>query len=320
MNKGEIIRLAIRDLNNLGCGVGVAEDGRAVFVKGAVTGDVVESEIIKVNKSYAVGRLLRVLEASPHCVEHDACSAPASCGGCVYRKITYEYEKEIKRGYVASSFRRAALPDVTVLPTLAVEQAYGYRNKAQYPLTATRDGVRAGFYATKTHKVVPCEECAIQNPIFGRVVDLICKYATKASWSVYDEQTGKGLLRHIYLRIGEKTGELLVTLVLNGKALPQSDGLVESIRAAFPQTVGVLLNVNEQNTNVVLGKTFVTLWGRDYMEDELCGLRFRLRPDAFYQVNRKGAELLYGKAVELADLRGDELLMDLYCGTGTIGL
>lgn len=320
MNKGEIIRLAIRDLNNLGCGVGLAEDGRAVFVKGAVTSDVVESEIIKVNKSYAVGRLLRVIEPSPHRVERDACVAPASCGGCVYRKITYEYEKEIKRGYVASSFRRAALPDVTVLPTLSVGEAYGYRNKAQYPLTATRDGVRAGFYATKTHKVVPCEECAIQNSVFGRVVDLICKYATKVGWSVYDEQTGKGLLRHIYLRIGEKTEEILVTLVVNGKALPQSDGLVEKIRAAFPQTVGILLNVNEQNTNVVLGKTFVTLWGRDYMEDELCGLRFRLSPDAFYQVNRKGAELLYGKAVELADLRGDELLMDLYCGTGTIGL
>lgn len=320
MNKNESIRLSVTDLNNLGCGVGRSEDGRVVFVKGAVTGDTVKAKIIKVNKSYAVARLEEILEPSPHRAASDPCRAPLACGGCVYRKITYEYELEVKRGYVCAAFAKAGLSDVRVLPVLSTGKTEGYRNKAQYPVCGTKDGITAGFYATKTHTVVSGEGCMIQNPAFAPIVSWICRYATEHGLTAYDETTGKGLLRHLYLRIGEKTGQIMVCVVINGKTLPDGENFARALVAEFPSVVSVMINRNTKNTNVVLGKEFETLFGRDDIEDELCGLRFRISPDSFYQVNRDGAEMLYGKAAELADLRGDETLLDLYCGTGTIGL
>ncbi len=320
MKKEDVLVLSVTDLNNLGCGVGRSEDGRVVFVKGAVTGDVVEAKIIKVTPSYAVARLLRVITPSLHRIENDPCDAPLACGGCVYRKITYEHELEVKHNYVKNAFAKVGLSDVTVLSTLSTGKICGYRNKAQYPVTRAKDGITAGFYASKTHNVIPAEGCQLQHPSFAPIVEAVCRYGSENGWSVYDEQTGKGLLRHIYLRVGEKTGELLLCLVINGKTLPNGEGLVAMLTRQFPAIVGVLVNRNEKNTNVVLGKEFVTLYGRDYLEDELCGLRFSIAPDSFYQVNRDGAELLYDKAAEAAALRGDEVLMDLYCGTGTIGL
>ena len=320
MKKEDTLVLSVTDLNNLGCGVGRSEDGRVVFVKGAVTGDVVEAKIIKVTASYAVARLLRVIEPSPHRIDSDPCDAPLACGGCVYRKITYEHELAVKRGYVKAAFAKVGLPDVTVRPVLSTGKICGYRNKAQYPVAATKNGVTAGFFAPKSHTVIPAADCQLQHPSFAPVVKAVCRFADENGWSVYDEQTGKGLLRHIYLRVGEKTGELLLCLVINGKALPNGEAFVAMLTREFPALVGILINRNEKNTNVVLGQGFVTLFGRDFLEDELCGLRFQIAPDSFYQVNREGAQLLYGKAAEAADLRGDEVLMDLYCGTGTIGL
>ncbi len=321
MKKDESITLAITDLNNLGCGVGRHEsDGRVVFVKGAVTGDVVRARIIKVNGSFCVARLEEVLEASPHRVERDDCAAPLACGGCVYRHVTYEHELELKREYVRHAFIKAGLADANVLPTLSTGKTVGYRNKGQYPVMRTKNGIKAGFFAAKSHNIIPADACAIQSERFAPIVRWICKFAETNSWSVYDEVSGKGLLRHIYLRVGERTGEIMVCLVINGETVPHADALVRDLTAAFPSVVSLLLNINRENTNVVLGKEFVTLYGKKSIEDELCGLRFRISADSFYQVNRDGAELLYGKAAELADLRGDELLMDLYCGTGTIGL
>ena len=320
MKKEDVLVLSVTDLNNLGCGVGRSEDGRVVFVKGAVTGDVVEAKVIKVTSSFAVARLLRVITPSPHRLENDPCDVPLACGGCVYRKITYGHELEIKRNYVKAAFVKAGLSDVSVLPTLCTGKSEGYRNKAQYPVAQTKDGIAAGFYASKTHTVIPAVGCRLQHPSFAPVVEAICRFAKENGWSVYDEQSGKGLLRHIYLRVGEKTGELAVCLVVNGNTLPNGEGLVSVLTQKFPAIVSLLLNVNDRNTNVVLGKKFVTLYGREFLRDELCGLQFSIAPDSFYQVNRDGAELLYGKAAEVADLRGDEVLMDLYCGTGTIGL
>ena len=321
MKKEQTVTLSITDLNNLGCGVGRVEpDGRVVFVKGAVTGDVVRAQIIKVNKSYAVAKLLEVITPSPHRAEDSFCDAPLACGGCTYRHITYEHEKTLKGEYVASAFRKAGLADVRVLPTLSTGRVKGYRNKGQYPLAKTKNGVRAGFYATGTHSIIPSASCGIQNPSFAPIVEWICRYADAESLTVYREETGEGLLRHIYLRVGEATGEIMVCLVINGERLPRGEHFAKALADAFPEVVSVMLNINRENTNVVLGKRYVTLLGKDFIEDELCGLRFRISPDSFYQVNREGAELLYTKAAELADLTGGELLMDLYCGTGTIGL
>ncbi|MBE6546048.1 MAG: 23S rRNA (uracil(1939)-C(5))-methyltransferase RlmD [Ruminococcaceae bacterium] len=320
MKKNDFLTLTVDDLNNLGCGVGHAPDGRAVFVKGAVTGDTVRVKIIKVNQSYCVARLEELLSPSPYRLTAEHCTAPLSCGGCVYRHITYEHELDRKRSYVEHAFRKAGLASVTVLPVRATKQIFGYRNKGQYPLLQTKEGVRAGFYATGTHRVISADGCAIQNPAFAPIVAFVCSYADKAGWSVYDEITGKGLLRHIYLRIGEQTGEIMVCLVINGDRLPNGEAFAKALCEAFPAVVGVLTNINRENTNVVLGKSYTTLRGKAFIEDELCGLCFRISPDSFYQVNRKGAELLYGLAADSADLQGNETLLDLYCGTGTIGL
>ena len=320
LNKGDKLEIEITDLNNLGCGVGRAPDGRAVFVKGAVSGDIVSCEIIKVNKSFFVARLCRVLSPSSHRLDGDFCPAPLACGGCVYRHITYEHELELKQSYVKNAFRKAGLSEVTVLPTRSTGKPSGYRNKAQYPIVSTKNGIRSGFFASKTHNIIPSDECMIQNPAFAPIVKAVCAFADKSGWSAYDEVNGHGLLRHIYLRIGETTGEIMLCLVINGDSVPKKDAFVSEITKEFPSITGILLSINKKNTNVVLGDKFITLYGNDYIEDTLCGLRFRVSADSFYQVNREGAELLYGLAREAAELSGSETLLDLYCGTGTIGL
>lgn len=320
IKKGDRFTLEITDLNNLGCGVAHAPDGRVVFIKGAVSGDTVSAEIIKVNKSFLVARLLGIVSPSTHRCEAEFCTAPLACGGCVYRHISYEYELELKKEYVKTAFTKAGLPEVSVLPTLHAGRLSGYRNKGQYPVAKTKDGIRAGFYAAKSHNIIPADKCALQNTRFSDIVAEVCSFAEKNGWSVYDEISGKGLLRHIYLRIAEMTGEIMLCLVINGDSLPRSDSFAQKMIESFPDITGILLSVNKKNTNVVLGDKFVTLCGKDYIEDILCGLRFRVSADSFYQVNRDGAELLYSLAADMAELEGTETLLDLYCGTGTIGL
>lgn len=320
LQKNQELILRITDLNNLGCGVGRTESGQVVFVKGAVTGDTVRAKIIKVAKHYAVGRLEEVLTASPDRSEETFCSAPMSCGGCVYRNLTYERELEVKRGYVKNAFAKAGLPEVTVLPVRTADRVTHYRNKGQYPVAGTKDGLRAGFFATGTHRVIPCEDCLIQNESFYDMVRFVTEFGTAHGWTAYDEESGKGLLRHIYLRVGEKTGEYMLCLVINGKRLPNEADFVTAVTTLFPQIVSLQINENTKQTNVILGDRYRLLYGSETITDQLCGLRFRLAPAAFYQVNRDAAELLYTLGAEAAGLSGKEVLMDLYCGTGTIGL
>ena len=238
----------------------------------------------------------------------------------MYRHITYGHELELKRGYVTAAFAKAGLSSAEILPVLSAGKVTGYRNKAQYPVAKNKNGIYAGFYASKTHSVLPAEDCAIQNGSFQGIVRAVCEYAQRNGWSVYDEESGRGLLRHIYLRIGEVTGEIMLCLVINGDTLPEEAGFVSTITEGFNSVVSIMLNKNTDNTNVVLGKEYRTLWGKSGIEDELCGLRFFISPDSFYQVNRDGAELLYNTAAKMAELCGDEVILDLYCGTGTIGL
>ena len=319
LKKDSLIELDITDVNNLGNGVGRI-DGRVVFVRGAIGGERVRAKVIKVNKSFAVARLTEILARSPYRCESDICAAPLSCGGCVYRHITYEHELDIKRGYVSAAFSKVGLSDVCVLPVLSTGKICGYRNKGQYPVTKIKDRIAAGFYANKTHNIIPAEQCAIQDSRFSKILRFVCEFAEENGWSVYNEESGKGLLRHIYLRVGAATDEIMLCLVINGERVPNEDKLTEAICKAFPEIVSLMINKNTANTNVVLGKEYRTLWGKSGIEDRLCGFDFFISPDSFYQVNREGAELLYGKAREMAELRGDEVMMDLYCGTGTIGL
>ncbi len=323
--KNDLLNLEIIDLNNLGCGVGKTTDGMTVFVKGAVTGDSVRAKVIKVNSTFLVARLEEILTASENRADGTGlrqadCKAPQSCGGCIYRNIKYEHELTLKRDYVKNAFRKVGLPDVKVAETAHTSRTTGYRNKGQYPVRQVGGNIRAGFFAAKTHDLIPCDNCLLQPAVFGEIVAFITDFAAQNRVSAYDEETGKGILRHIYLRLAEKTGEIMVCLVINAEKLNCAQSFAKEVMARFPKVVSVMLNVNRENTNVILGDKFLSVGGRDYIVDELCGCQFKISAGSFYQVNHDGAELLYRLAKERAALTGTETVADLYCGAGTIGL
>ncbi len=317
---GDIIELSIDEINNLGCGVG-RYGGMVIFVKGGVSGDRLTAKIIKLNKSFAVARLEEILCPSEFREDPDsACREANACGGCVWRGVSYEHELEMKKKYVESVFLKAGIGGANVLPVISTDKIYRYRNKAQYPVCKTKAGVKSGFYATKTHNIIPISDCLIQNEKFAKIVAAVCSFAEQNSISVYDEKSGKGLLRHIYLRSADVSTEIMLCLVINGSSLPNGQEFASYVMNKFPEIVSVVLNKNTKNTNVVLGDEYTVLCGKGYIEDVLCGLKFKIAPEAFYQVNHDGAELLYAKAAELADIDKSTTLIDLYCGTGTIGL
>ena len=320
LNKTDTVALEITDVNNLGCGVGRV-DGMVVFVKGAVSGDRVVARIIKVNKSFAVGKLEEITEASEQRIEGEFCAAPNACGGCVYRHIKYPHELEMKKKYVQNAFRKAGLPEVMVDDVMSTGEMSCYRNKAQYPFSKSGGKTCVGFYANKTHKVIPCNVCALQPQVFSDICDFVCDFADENKWSVYDEEKGMGLLRHLYIRQGKSTGEVMVCVVINGDFLTKEQEFASALCQQFPSVKSVLVNINKKNTNVVLGKKYRTVRGRDYIEDVLLGKRFRISAGAFYQVNHDGAELLYSIAKQKAEEMGEiKTLLDLYCGIGTIGI
>ena len=322
LKKNDIVELLVEDINNLGAGVSHLEDGRVVFIRGAVTGDKIKAKIIKVNTNFVVARLEEILKPSAYRDTECFCTASESCGGCVYRHITYDHEKEIKKSYVKHAFIKAGLPDVVINDVHSTNKTKSYRNKAQYPFAMTKNGIVAGFYASKTHNVVPAFDCALQPKVFGEILRTVCDFANQKKITVYDEETGKGLLRHLYLRHGEGTGEIMLCLVINGDKIPDAREFIDLINSKFPNVTSIQLNFNKKNTNVVLGNEYRTLFGERYIEDVLCGVRFRITPESFYQVNHDGAEILYGLAKEKAICGSKDKisLVDMYCGTGTIGL
>jgi 23S rRNA (uracil1939-C5)-methyltransferase len=325
----EVYTLEIHDLNNLGSGVGRLPDGLVCFVRGAVTGDTVRVKIIKRTASFTVGRLEEIITPSPMREEVPFCTAPEACGGCVYRHLKYGDELVSKHNRVKQAFRQAGLSDVVILPPLFVKDedgnpiTKGYRNKGMYPVGQGKRGMEAGFYAAKSHKLIPCTACSLQPPVFTEIVAFVCDFCDRHGIPAYDEISGKGILRHIYLRTTAE-GEIMLCLVINAQELPGGKrvvtALIDEVAARFPQIVSIQLNINRASTNVVLGDKFITLHGTPYMEDVLCGLHFRISGGSFYQVNHDAAELLYNTAAERAELTGREHLWDLYCGAGTIGL
>ncbi len=330
-DKPEVVTVTVHDLNNLGCGVGkmpagTPDEGQVIFIKGTVTGDVAKAQVIKRTKSFCVGKLVEIITPSPMRAEEEFCTAPEACGGCVYRHLKYEDELRSKHSRVEKAFRQAGLADVVIRPVLTVKRdgehvTRGYRNKGMYPVREGKNGMEAGFFAAKTHKVIPCFDCALQPDAFGELVRAVCKLCDKYRITAYDEEAGTGTLRHIYLR-SAADGTTLLTLVIHDPRLPKqaAEGLVHEMVGRFPKLCGILLNINRENTNVVLGDEFITLWGKDYLEDTLCGKRLRLSAGSFYQVNHDAAELLYNTAADMAELTGSEHLLDLYCGAGSIGL
>ena len=324
MQKNDILRVRIEEINNLGFGVAHAEEknggrGKVIFVRDAVTDDLLDARIIKVNKSYLIAKIERMIEPSPLRATKGVCTA-AGCGGCVYQHIKYEHEAALKRDYVENAFRKAGLADVRVGELRHTGELTRYRNKAQYPVANTKSGMVSGFFATGTHRIVPMSDCALQPEVFGKIVSYICAFCDRQGIRAYEEENGRGDLRHIYLRTGAETGEVMVCLVVNGTHLKNEDLLARELMEHFPSVKSVMLNVNKENTNVVLGDDYRCIGGRDYIEDILCGLTFRISAGAFYQVNHNACELLYGIARDRAELSGNETILDLYCGIGTIGL
>ncbi|MBQ2719719.1 MAG: 23S rRNA (uracil(1939)-C(5))-methyltransferase RlmD [Clostridia bacterium] len=313
-----MIPLRITDINNLGFGVSRDADGKVVFVRDTADGDLCEVKIIKSARDYSVGRLVALLEPSPHRAEPH-CQAHG-CGGCAYGAVTYEHELWLKRRTVMAEFKKAGL-SVEVGEVRPSPSYLGYRNKAQYPVARGADGVPViGFYAPRSHRVVEAAHCPLTPPLFGRIAEEIRAHAVRAGVLPYDEEDGTGLLRHIYLRAAKDCREVLLTLVVTRGEYPEAEALCRTLTQKFPMLVGILLNVNDAPTNVILGKRYVTLWGRPYLCDTLADVTLELAPAAFYQVNRDAAEALYRHAAALAELRGDEVLLDLYCGAGSIGL
>ena len=297
-------------------GLGVARiDGQVVFIHGGVRGEVCVVRVLKVLKNVAFCRVEEILERSPARREPDCPHYPA-CGGCDFRHVSYEEELEAKRQRVEDSLRRVGGTDVSVETILGGETVDGYRNKVQFPVSP--EG-QAGFYRARSHQVIPAPDCRLQAPQAGMIAGAVEDDLREFDVPAYDEKTHRGLLRHIYVRTNQR-GQSLVCLVVNGDRLPHEEQVVRRIRKACPETVGIILNVNTRDTNVVLGESYRTLWGENTLTDVLCGLTFRLSAPAFYQVNRDQAERLYGKAAEFAGLTGRETVLDLYCGAGTITL
>ncbi len=299
-----------------GEGMGVARiDGRVVFVSGALRGEVCEIQILKVLKSVAYARVKRLLSPSSQRQASD-CTAFPRCGGCAFRHMTYAEELTLKRERVQDALARIGGSDVAVEEILGADDILRYRNKAQFAVG--QDGT-IGFYRARTHEVIACEECLLVRREAEDAMRAVQAYCEKYRVAPYDEATGKGLLRHLYVR-ANRADDCLVCLVVNGEKLPHEEALVSLLREACPSCIGIVLGVNTKRGNVILGDTYRTLWGKDFLEDTLCGLTFRLSVPSFYQINRAQAEKLYQKAIEFAAFTGDETVLDLYCGVGTITL
>lgn len=297
-------------------GLGVTRiDGRVIFVHNAVRGEICTIRILKILKNVAFARVEEILERSPARCEPDCPHYPA-CGGCDFRHITYEEELEAKRQRVEDVLRRVGGVDIAVGEVIGAESVDGYRNKCQLPVSPAG---KLGFYRARSHDVVSALDCRLQTPQANAIAIAVEAYLRNCSVPAYDETTGKGLLRHLYVRTNQ-AGEALVCVVVNGSRLPQEEELIRRVRKACSKTAGVVLNVNKQDTNVILGDAYRTLWGEDCLTDTLCGLTFRLSAPSFYQVNHAQAERLYEKAIEFAALTGQETVLDLYCGAGTITL
>lgn len=318
LKKNDTLTLKIEDITNLGFGVGKHE-GAVIFVSGAVTGDTVDVKIIKAASSYYVGKILSFIHKSKIRGE-DRCPNQR-CKSCAYREIIYAEELKIKENTVRSAFMKEGLSDVKILPTVPSPSLTEYRNKAQYPIARDKNGEYIiGFFAPKTHTVCEAASCPISPKIFSEILEVLRTFFKQHDISVYDEVCGTGLLRHVYLRRGAVSGEILVTLVINGDTLPHSNELVKKLIDRFSDICGILLNINREDTNVILGNEYKTLFGKDYITDTLAGAKLKITAPSFYQVNHGTATLIYEEARRLADLKNTDTLLDLYCGAGSIGL
>jgi len=301
-------------------GMGVARlDGRVVFVPGTIRGERWQVRLEKVNKNVAWGRGVELLAASPERIEAD-CPLSGKCGGCQFRHMTYEEELFAKRQRVADALERVGGVHLELPPVLGAETPERYRNKVQFPISNRNwAGLNIGYYRGRSHDILNVQDCMLQPELVTRMKSTFHTRAQELHITGYDEISGDGYLRHLYFRTNSR-GEALCCIIINGDRLPRADELVATLRERHPELVGIVLNINKKDTNVILGDRYETLWGQDWLEETLCGITFRLSVPSFFQINRAQTQRLYGVAVDFAGLTGKELVLDLYCGIGTISL
>lgn len=318
LSKNDKIELTIDALTSEGSGVG-RYNGLAVFVRGTVPQDKIIAHIIKRSKNYAIGIIDKILQPSPERIESD-CPYSKKCGGCSFRHMTYDEELKYKKSRVQDALNRIGHLDIEVNEIIGADDLTHYRNKAQYPVDILDGEMFAGFYAYKSHRIIPCADCKLQPAEFEQGLSAFFKWIESENITSYNEQTGKGLLRHIYFRKGFATGEVMACAVINGNSIPNGELLVSLLRERVDGLTSVAVNINKEKTNVILGKETNIIWGEKYIRDSLLGKDFLISPNSFYQVNHNQCEKLYAKAKAFAGLTGTETVLDLYCGVGTIGL
>ena len=321
--KNQIVELYIDDIGNEGEGIGHI-DGYALFLKDAVIGDKVRAKIIKTKKNYGFARVEEVIEASKDRVQ-PRCSKARQCGGCTLQHLAYEKQLEYKFNKVKNCLERiGGLENIEekMEPILGMEEPFYYRNKAQFPVGYDKEGnLITGFYAGRTHHIIDCTHCMIQHPVNEQILLKVLDYMKKNNITAYDEKTHKGLVRHIVTRVGFKTGEIMVCLVVNGskKNLRNLEMLIDSLTEVEGMT-SICVNINKEKTNRILGSKIEEVYGKPYIYDYIGNVKYQIGPLSFFQVNPTQTKVLYEKAMEYADLKGEETVWDLYCGIGTISL
>lgn len=315
MNKNQIVRIEISDITAEGFGVGRYE-GMAVFVPHTAVNDVIDAKIVKLKPRYAYGIIDKIITPSPYRAE-PGCPYFLKCGGCVFRHIDYKSELKLKQNRVRETLKRIAGADIKSGGIVGAEQTENYRNKAQFPVSAT---YKVGFFAPRSHRIIPIDNCPLLPDIFSRIAESVSEFLSRRQISVYDEASGKGLVRHLYLRAGAVSGEIMVVLVICGDSLPYADELITRLKSLLGASLkSIQLNINKKYTNVILGDKNKIIYGLPYITDTLCGIKLRLSPFTFYQVNHEMAEKLYEKVKEYAEPENKNII-DLYCGAGSIGL
>ena len=323
MKKNEVKIIKIEDISVNGEGIGKA-DGYPLFVKDAIIGDVIEAKATKVKKNYGYGRMMKIIEPSPDRVPAK-CPVARQCGGCQIQELSYEKQLEFKTKKVRGNLERiggfaSEVLEKVMEPICGMKEPFYYRNKAQFPIGTDKDGkVITGFYAGRTHQIIPNTSCVLGVPINEEILKIIIDFMNEHGISAYDEETGKGLLRHVLIRYGFTTKEIMVCLVTNGDKIPFFEKLVDNLSKIEGMT-SISLSVNKERTNVIMGKEIRVLWGQGYITDYIGDVKYQISPLSFYQVNPVQTEVLYGLALEYANLKGNETVWDLYCGIGTISL
>lgn len=319
MKKNDILTVTIEDLSSEGLGIG-HYDGLVLFVKDTVIGDVAEVKIMKMKKTYGFARLIRLVNPSKDRIDAP-CPVARQCGGCQIQVMSYDAQLRFKEGKVRGNLQRIGKFECPPLePIIGMDHPFRYRNKAQFPVGIGKNGkITAGFYAGRTHSIIECRDCLLGSEVNQKILDTVLAHMEEYHIAPYDEASGKGLVRHVMTRVGFKTGQIMVCIVINGENLPAGEMLAEQL-ARLPGMTSITLNINKEKTNVIMGRKLKLLWGQDHIEDDIGNVRFRISPLSFYQVNPEQTEKLYGKALEYAGLTGEETVWDLYCGIGTISL